>query len=121
MNSQDCFFAFHAHDAQNCKYAEHVWRDSKNNMDVSTVGRFASFNYESINTGIEASNNMFSIQNWTSSNTIYSLACHGSSNLFGSSSIKKGNNIVLNTVYSQHEYEQLCAKIISHMQETGEW
>ena len=28
---------------------------------------------------------------------------------------------ILNTTYSQQEYEQLCGKIIEHMRETGEW
>ena len=29
--------------------------------------------------------------------------------------------MILNTSYSAHEYETLCAKIIGHMQSTAEW
>lgn len=36
-NGKNCLECFHVHDAEDCKYAEHIWRNSKNNMDVSTV------------------------------------------------------------------------------------
>ena len=74
-DSKNCFFVEHAHDAEYCKYGEHVWRNAKNLMDVSTVGRNASWIYESINTGIDVNNDMFCIQNWTCSFVLYSAYC----------------------------------------------
>jgi hypothetical protein len=40
---------------------------------------------------------------------------------FGCISLKKGKNCILNTIYSQLEYETLCLKLIDHMRSTGEW
>lgn len=82
-NGKNCTDCFHVHDAENCKYAEHIWRNSRNNMDVSTVGRNSEWAYESINTGIDASNNSFCIQNWTCSNHIYCITCFNSHDNFG--------------------------------------
>jgi len=36
-DSKNCIYCNHAHDAEDCKYSEHVWRNSKNCMDVSTA------------------------------------------------------------------------------------
>ena len=45
VNSRNCEECYHAHDAEFCKYGEHVWRNSRYNMDVSTVGRDAELIY----------------------------------------------------------------------------
>ena len=120
-NGKNCFECFHVHDAENCKYAEHIWRSSRNNMDASTVGRNSEWAYECINTGIDASNNNFCIQNWTCSNHFYCISCFNSHDNFGCISLKKHNHCILNTSYSVAEYETLAGKIIDHMRSTGEW
>ncbi len=63
LNTKNCISCFHGYDAENCKYGYHVWRNSKDNMDASTVGRDAELVYESINTGVGAYNIKFGIQN----------------------------------------------------------
>lgn len=81
-NGKNCVECFHVHDAENCKYAEHIWRNSRNNMDVSTVGRDSDWAYECINNGINSSNNSFCIQNWTCSNDLYCISCFNSHDNF---------------------------------------
>lgn len=49
------------------------------------------------------------------------MFCHNSSFLFGSYGLRNKQYCVFNKQYSQQEYEMLVAKIIAHMQETGEW
>ncbi len=120
-NGKNCLECFHVHDAENCKYAEHIWRNSRNNMDVSTVGRDSEWAYECINNGINSSNNSFCIQNWTCSNDIYCISCFNSHDNFGCISLKKHDHCILNTSYSVAEYETLAGKIIDHMRWTGEW
>ncbi len=120
-NGKNCLECFHVHDAENCKYAEHVWRNSKNNMDVSTVWRNSEWAYECINTGIDASNNSFCIQNWTCSNHLYCISCFNSHDNFGCISLKKNDHCILNTSYWVAEYEIMAGKIIDHMKSTGEW
>jgi len=48
-DSKNCTYSFHAYDAEDCKYAEHVWRNAKDCMDVSTAGRDAELIFETIN------------------------------------------------------------------------
>ena len=122
INAKNCMDCFHGYDAENCKYGYHVWRDSKDNMDVSTVGRSAELIYESINTGIKAYNIKFGIQNWNgNSDEEYCESCSGSSNLFGCISLHAKQYCILNKQYSKEEYEELVPKIIEHMKLTKEY
>jgi hypothetical protein len=122
INAKNCIDCFHGYDAENCKYGYHVWRDSKDNMDVSTVGRGAELIYESINTGINTYNIKFGIQNWNgNSDQTYCESCSGSSNLFGCISLHGKNYCILNKQYTKEEYEELLPKIIEHMKSTKEY
>lgn len=52
----------------------------------------------------------------------YSKDCmNGTKDCFWCISLKKGKNCILNTAYSQQEYEQIAIKLINHMRSTGEW
>ena len=51
-NTKNCLFCHDGYDAEDCKYGEHIWRNAKNIMDASTVGRDANLVYEAINCGI---------------------------------------------------------------------
>ncbi len=118
LNVKNCAYCFHGYDAEDCKYGLHAFRNAKDCMDVSTVGRDAEMIYETINTGINVYNIKFCIQNWSSDSDItYSDSCQGSSNLFGCISIRSKNYCILNKQYSKEKYEELLPKIIKHMQE----
>jgi len=54
-------------------------------------------------------------------NSWYSDSCRNSSNLFGCIGVNHGQYVLLNKVYSQHEYEILMARVTEHMKSTGEW
>ncbi len=120
-NSSNCYNTFHAHDAEQCRYAEHVWRNSRFNMDVSTAGRDAELIYESINVGISSFNVLFSVQAWSSSDVMYSFGCFSSRFNFGCVGLKHGAYSVLNKRYSENDYSALVKKIVNHMRETKEW
>lgn len=122
LNTKNCVQCFHGYDAEHCKYGYHVWRNSKDNMDVSTVGRDAELIYETINTGINVYNIKFGIQIWGGNSDIhYSESCQGSSNLFGCISLHNKNYCILNKQYTKEEYQVLVPKIIEHMKNTGEY
>ncbi|MDD3302345.1 MAG: hypothetical protein PHN31_02235 [Candidatus Gracilibacteria bacterium] len=120
-NSKNCINCFHSHDAEDCKYGEHVWRNAKNCVDVSTAGRDASFIYESINCGIQTHNFKFCVQCWSGSNIMYSFFSDNINNCFGGVGLKNKSYCILNKQYTKEEYEKLVPKIIEHMQKTGEW
>jgi hypothetical protein len=116
LNTKNCINCFHGDDAENCKYGYHVWRNSKDNMDVSTVGRDAELVYESINSAMKAYNIKFGIQNWSgNSDLTYCEACSGSSNLFGCAGLHAKQYCILNKQYTKEKYEELVPKIIQHM------
>ena len=56
-----------------------------------------------------------------SDNIRYTDTCYSSQNLCGCVGIKSSSNCILNTNYSQQEYDQLLLKIRDHMRSTGEW
>jgi len=122
LNTKNCIFCFYGYDAENCKYGYHVWRNSKDNMDVSTVGRDAELVYETINTGISVYNIKFGIQAWNgNSDLTYTDSCQGCSNLFGCISLRNKSYCILNRQYTKEEYEKLVPEIIEHMKKTGEY
>jgi len=122
LNTKNCISCFHGYEAENCKYGYHVWRNSKDNMDVCTVGRDAEMVYEATNCGVGAYNIKFSNQSWGgNSDLTYCDACQGSSNLFGCVSLRSKNYCILNKQYTKEEYEALVPKIIEHMKSTGEY
>lgn len=121
QSSKNCAECFHAHEAEECKYGVHVWRNSRFNMDVDTVGRDAELIYESLNTNMSAYNNAFTQQGWGSSFEYYCLGCVNSNNLFGCVNLKRNSYCILNKQYSKEQYEELVPKIIGHMQKSGEW
>ncbi|MCX6720691.1 MAG: hypothetical protein NTW11_02715 [Candidatus Staskawiczbacteria bacterium] len=116
LNTKNCIYCFDGYDAENCKYGYHVWRDAKEVMDGSTVGRGAELVYESINSGMKNYNVKFGIQDWNGNHDLtYSEACSGSSNLFGCISLHAKEYCILNKQYTKEEYEALVPKIIEQM------
>lgn len=113
-------FSFDCRECENVRYAYggHNIRDS---LDVTT-GYFHERSLE-VCGGTAAYNELFCISCLNDCRDIlYCKDCvSGTSNCFGSISLKKGKHCILNTPYSQHEYETLCGKIIDHMRSTGEW
>lgn len=51
----------------------------------------------------------------------YCDMCHNSKQLFGCVAVRKGEYVILNKQYTQAEYEQLKAEIITNMQQAGEY
>ena len=55
-------------------------------------------------------------------NLWYTMYClNNVQDCFGSVSLKQKKHCILNKQYSPEEYEKMTAKIIQHMQKTGEW
>ena len=51
----------------------------------------------------------------------YCELCFGNQNLFGCIGLRHKKYCILNKQYTKEEYEKMVAKIIQHMQQTGEW
>jgi hypothetical protein len=117
-NARNCY---EIHDAKDTAYAVHVWFDSHDCFDVDTVGYRSSFIYESINTAIDSTGNVFCNRCWTISQSALSNECDNSSHIFGCIGLRNKEYCILNKQYTKEEYEALVPKIIEHMRGTGEW
>lgn len=121
-NVKNCTHIFHGYDAENCTYGEHVWRNAKDCMDISTVGIDAQLVYDALNTALGAYMMRFTNQCWNSCAYVdYSFYCGGLQNGFACIGIKKGEYCILNKQYAPDEFEVLKKSIIEHMKRTGEW
>jgi hypothetical protein len=81
-NTKNCRECIDGYDAEDCKYAEHIWRNAKNCMDVSTAGRDAEMIYESINTGIGVHSDICCMTCRSSHHMLYCDSCFNSDNCF---------------------------------------
>lgn len=117
-NSHDCYISYNL---ENCKHCYYIF-SSNNCMDYDLFGDNSEWIYNCITTGLNCSNDICCMHTWnSSSNNLYCYLLSGASNNFGSVGLKKQQYCILNKKYSKEEYEKLVAKIIQHMQKTGEW
>lgn len=120
-DAKNCLSCFHCYDSEDSKYGVHVWRNAKDCMDVDTAGRNAEKVYNSMNAGIDVSNQICSILCWTSGFMEYSYYCFDSNNCFGSVGLRNQNYCILNKQYTKEEYEILRNKIVVDMKKREEY
>jgi hypothetical protein len=120
-DAKNCRECFHCYDAEDCAYGEHVWRNAKDCMDVSTAGRGASKIYNSINCGIDVADHIAVAQGWSSTFLEYCFNIFNSNHCFGSAGLRKKDYCILNKQYTKEGYEKLREKIISEMKTRGEY
>ena len=120
-DAKNCRKCFHSYDAEDCAYGEHVWRNAKDCVDVSTAGRNAQTIYNSINTGIDVANHICCVQGWSSTFLEYSFNCFNSNHSLGCAGLRKKDYCILNKQYSPEEYDDLRRKIIEEMKAAGEY
>lgn len=120
-DAKNCRECFHCYDAEDCAYGEHVLRNAKDCMDVSTAGRNANMVYNSINCGIDVANHIAVAQGWSSTFLEYSFNCFNSNHCLGSVGLRKKDYCILNKQYTKEEYEALWEKIVEEMKAKGEY
>lgn len=114
-NCHHCYDSFQIEDCSNCTWIF----ESHHCADVYGMGT-SEWVYESIgveNLNFAAFNTFVS----DSSNSFYSDLCFYSQNIFGCVGLRRKKNCILNVEYSQSEFDELSARIIEHMKNTGEW
>jgi hypothetical protein len=78
--------------------------------------------HEMVSSAYDMVNCHFCANSWNgNSDMYYSELCLGNSNLFGCIGLRHKKYCILNKQYSKDEYDKMVAKIIEHMQKTGEW
>ncbi len=118
-NMENCYDARKSEDCKNVFYSP--W-GTKHALDCYAVGEL-SWAYELMGGGVGTNKSAF-VMNYANGpvSTYYSTyMLNGTSDCFGSVSLKKARYCILNKQYSKQEYEALVPKIIEHMKETGDW
>jgi hypothetical protein len=88
-------------------------------QDIEGAG-FLAWSYQCV--GTAGHHQLFVDHQWTTgSNQIYCSYSMASSNIFGCVGLKKGEYCILNKQYSKEQFENLAARVVEHMQKTGEW
>ena len=121
-NSKNAYYCFDSKDLEDCKFCAKVSSGVKNCFDYTSWGFNAELIYQSAACGDGVYNLKFcSTCTTNNSNLEYCLQCTGSSDLFACVGLKKKKYCILNKQYTKEDYFALRAKIIEHMQKTGEW
>ncbi|MCB0360645.1 MAG: hypothetical protein KDD44_13450, partial [Bdellovibrionales bacterium] len=116
-DSHDCFDASEVWDCNYCSW----FHQAKDCMDCFSWGFPAELCYECVEVGGGSYQSAFSVTVVNSQQIYYCYQAYNSKNCFGCVATKKNEHFILNRQYSAAEYEKMVARIISHMQTTGEW
>ena len=104
-----------------CSYTYQGFMPVQNGRDLHECGDGQRM-YECSVCGYNAQNLLFSANCLDQlADFYYTTNCVHSSNLFGCCGLRHKEYCIFNKQYIQDEYEEMVAKIITHMQKTGEW
>jgi hypothetical protein len=117
-NVKNCFDIYG--DVQDSKYLIHFLQ-AKDCYDIYGGGAGIELSYEGVDSGIQASKQLFSVLTHTCLDTFYTYMCFGSKNLFGCVGLRNKQYCILNKQYSKEGYFKLLPKIIEHMKNTKEF
>lgn len=119
-NAQQCYNCVGLED---CKYMMNCYH-AKDCYDWDFVAYTGSERcHEMASSAYNLVNCHFGFGNWEGGDSLfYCDSClYGNKHLFGCVGLRKKEYCILNKKYSPGAYEEMVAKIITHMQKTGEW
>jgi len=121
VNAKNCVNCFDIEGpAEDCKDIFFGGYEAKDMVSSDHVGFKAELYYEMLGS-IEGYNCAFCSFSWNSQNTFYCDMVVNSKNLFGCTSMHNAEYCILNKQYTKDAYEDLRARIVAQMKETGEW
>ncbi|MDC0506212.1 hypothetical protein OAN96_01305 [Candidatus Gracilibacteria bacterium] len=119
LNSKNMYYCFNIFNGEDCKYYFGGADSPKDSCDISIGGKH-ELGYESIVPDYSYKT-CFTNLCFNSQNLYYCDNCHDSQYLFGCIGLRNKQYCVLNKQYTKEEYEQLIPKIITKMQQDGDW
>lgn len=118
IGAKSCYECYDSFQIEECSYSTWIF-ESHHCSDIYGMGT-CEWTYESI--GVEKLNvAAFNTFVSDSSYAFYSDLCFYSHDIFGCVGVRRARNCILNQEYSAGEYAELRAKLVAHMQRTGEW
>ena len=119
INCRNCYLCFYCSNLEDCAYALFSPGENKDCADIVYTPQ-AELVYESISP-VSCYHSAFLSHSWDNKFCYYLMECFYSEHLFGCIGLKKEKHCILNKKYSKEDYFALLARIINHMNETGEW
>ncbi len=121
-NCKDTRESFDCEDVEHGRFLYQVVTGAKNDYDIYQYGLNLSEAYECSVAGNNCYHVLFCHNaHLNCSDLLYCWFVQSSKNCFGCFSMHHREYCVLNKQYSKSDYERLVARIIEHMQKTGEW
>lgn len=120
FHCKDSLGCFDVSKLEDCNYCSWL-HASKDCMDIFAWGMPAELCYYSLEIGGGAYQNLFSATCSNGKYLYYCFQCYNSSNCFGCTGLKNKSYCIFNKQYTPETYDSMVAKIIAHMQTTGEW
>lgn len=119
FHSKNCHECYDVVDSEDCKYCMMLWRSpQKNCYDVSAFGYALENCYEAGVAGEYASDLKFTQESGLHLlNAEYCKLSLGGQNHFGCVSVRKGEYVIFNKIYSKEDYYDLRERIIIQMNE----
>ncbi|HNG97530.1 MAG TPA: hypothetical protein PLW93_04640, partial [Candidatus Absconditabacterales bacterium] len=118
-NSYKSLFIFDSYDSSKCKSSTHI-RGGTNVYDCDIAGSNDSFNLFEGHTVIGSNHIFGNLIRGGDSNIYCDYLLGVCNNLFGCIGLRNKSYCIFNKQYTKEEYEKQVAKIIAHMQSTGE-
>lgn len=106
FESEDCSYCYDCGEMKSCYDTFEPFRGE---LQFETHGCNLGYNLK------------FTSKCYENNNLIYCQYCWYSSELFGCFGMRRAKHCILNKQYSEEEYRKLVARIIEHLQKTGEW
>jgi hypothetical protein len=115
-NCKNVLDSFWVDKAEDVRYSQFLQALNSNKCyDYSGFAYNAEWIYECAWVGINTNNVKFTHWNYSAHDIEYCYGCHGSGNLFGCVSIRKGEYCILNKQYTKEGYNKLVTKIKEQM------
>ena len=120
-NWSNLHFCYNINSAKDCKYAINGSLWVIDTYDWYGVWYTWELWYEIVDTGLQSNNTLFTLVcHWWSRN-YYVQLCYNCSDLFWCIWLRNKSYCIFNQQYTKEDYEIQVAKLIAHMQTTGEW
>lgn len=120
-NSKNVFNSFNVEESWDIRHCDNLIY-AKDCMDVSSFGEKIERIYSTTTAGLGSQNCYFCFTAVINAfNNLYCDTCYACKNCFGCIGLYRNEYCILNKQYTKEEYESLVGKIITHMEETGEW
>jgi hypothetical protein len=117
VNAKECF---DARNLEDCKYVVVSPGPTKDSYDINYAVFGAELFCDVLSNVDSVMNQQYCQYSWISSNIQYCSYVMSSDNCFGSQGLRKAKRCILNTQYTEDEYNKLRARIIDDMKTRGE-